>query len=46
VPLVAYGVVLIGVMILFPSGLQGGVRWAGRWLWVTIRRPLARKDSH
>jgi len=46
VPLVVYGVVLIGVMILFPSGLQGGVRWAGRWLWVTIRRPLARKDSH
>jgi hypothetical protein len=26
VPIAAYGVVLIAVMLLFPSGIQGGLR--------------------
>jgi branched-chain amino acid transport system permease protein len=42
-PLVVYGVVLIGVIILFPAGLQGFVRWASTRLWVTIRPRLTRK---
>jgi branched-chain amino acid transport system permease protein len=42
VPLVAYGIVLIAVILLFPAGLQGGVLWAWRSLRVTIRRHLAR----
>ncbi|WP_431873413.1 branched-chain amino acid ABC transporter permease [Amycolatopsis sacchari] len=36
VPLVLYGVVLIVVILLFPGGLQSGVRWAGR----TVRARL------
>jgi branched-chain amino acid transport system permease protein len=27
IPIVAYGVVLILVMLIFPQGIQGGVRW-------------------
>jgi branched-chain amino acid transport system permease protein len=42
VPLVAYGIVLIAVIVLFPSGLQGGVLWLWRSLRVTIRRHVAR----
>jgi branched-chain amino acid transport system permease protein len=32
VPLVLYGVVLILVIMLFPGGIQSGVRWVGRFL--------------
>jgi branched-chain amino acid transport system permease protein len=32
VPLVLYGVVLILVIMLFPGGIQSGVRWVGRRL--------------
>ncbi len=31
-PLAIYGVVLIGAMLIWPSGIQGGVRAAGVWL--------------
>jgi branched-chain amino acid transport system permease protein len=31
-PLALYGVVLVVVVIAFPNGLQGGVRWVARWL--------------
>jgi branched-chain amino acid transport system permease protein len=30
-PLAFYGVVLIGAMLMWPSGIQGGIRAAGRW---------------
>lgn len=43
VPLVVYGAVLIGVIVLFPAGLQGGIRWCWSWLSITIPRRLARK---
>lgn len=41
-PLVVYGVVLIGVILVFPSGLQGGVRWVGRHVRITIGGRLRR----
>lgn len=31
-PLALYGVVLVVVVIGFPNGLQGGMRWLARWL--------------
>ncbi len=31
-PLAIYGIVLIGAMLLWPSGIQGGVRALGAWL--------------
>jgi branched-chain amino acid transport system permease protein len=31
-PLAIYGVVLIGAMLVWPSGIQGGVRALGRWM--------------
>jgi branched-chain amino acid transport system permease protein len=40
-PLVVYGVVLIGVIVLFPGGLQAGVLRVGRPLLVTIRGRLS-----
>jgi len=40
VPLVIYGVVLIGVIVLFPGGLQAGLLWAWRKGRVTIRGRL------
>lgn len=30
IPVAAYGAVLIGVMLIFPQGIQGGLRWIGR----------------
>jgi branched-chain amino acid transport system permease protein len=30
-PLAIYGLVLIAAMLLWPSGVQGGLRWVGRW---------------
>ena len=32
-PLAIYGLVLIVAMLLWPSGIQGGVRSIGSWLW-------------
>lgn len=40
VPLVVYGVVLIGVIVLFPGGLQAGVLRVWRAVRVTIRGRL------
>jgi branched-chain amino acid transport system permease protein len=37
VPLVLYGVVLIVVIMLFPGGIQSGVRWVGRFARSKIR---------
>lgn len=37
VPLVLYGVVLIVVILLFPGGIQSGIRWVGRFLRSKIR---------
>jgi len=39
-PLGVYGLVLIGAMLLWPSGIQGGVRAAGR---LTVGRLLAQR---
>jgi branched-chain amino acid transport system permease protein len=36
--LAIYGVVLIGALLLWPSGIQGGVRALGRWLGPRLRR--------
>jgi branched-chain amino acid transport system permease protein len=37
IPVAAYGVVLIAVMLAFPEGIQGGLRRLGR----RLGRPLA-----
>jgi branched-chain amino acid transport system permease protein len=37
-PLAIYGVVLIGVMLLWPSGIQGGLRAIFGWLLARARR--------
>ncbi len=37
-PLAIYGLVLIAAMLLWPSGIQGGVRSIGSWLWHQRRR--------
>ena len=33
IPVAAYGVVLILVMLIFPQGIQGGVLWLIRLFW-------------
>jgi branched-chain amino acid transport system permease protein len=38
IPIVAYGVVLILVMLVFPQGIQGGVRWALGFLGISPAR--------
>ncbi len=40
-PLAFYGVVLIAAMLVWPTGIQGGVRAAGRWL----ARAVARRSQ-
>jgi branched-chain amino acid transport system permease protein len=46
IPIAAYGVVLIVVMLLFPNGVQGGVRrLAGPLLPANLTR-LASPDRH
>jgi len=37
-PLAVYGVVLIGAMLVWPTGIQGGVRALGRLLFGRLRR--------
>jgi branched-chain amino acid transport system permease protein len=39
IPIVAYGVVLILVMLAFPQGIQGGVRWLLGLAGLTPARP-------
>lgn len=38
IPVAAYGVVLILVMLIFPQGIQGGVRWLLRLLGISAAR--------
>ena len=38
IPVVAYGVVLILVMLIFPQGIQGGVRWLLGFLGISSAR--------
>jgi branched-chain amino acid transport system permease protein len=39
IPIAAYGVVLILVMLIFPQGIQGGVLWLLRLLGISAARP-------
>jgi len=39
IPVAAYGVVLILVMLIFPQGIQGGVLWLLRLLGISAARP-------
>jgi branched-chain amino acid transport system permease protein len=39
IPIAAYGVVLILVMLVFPQGIQGGVRWLLGLLGISAARP-------
>ena len=39
IPVVAYGVLLILVMLIFPQGIQGGVLWLLRLLGISAARP-------
>jgi branched-chain amino acid transport system permease protein len=39
IPIVAYGVVLILVMLLFPQGIQGGLRWVITAFFGTEQKP-------
>jgi branched-chain amino acid transport system permease protein len=41
-PLAIYGVVLIGAMLAWPSGIQGGLRAIGRWAGPTIATSFGR----
>jgi branched-chain amino acid transport system permease protein len=46
-PLAFYGVVLITAMLLWPSGIQGGVRAAGRWATgAVVRRRAAGRPAN
>ena len=38
IPVAAYGVVLILVMLIFPQGIQGGVRWLLGFLGISSAR--------
>jgi branched-chain amino acid transport system permease protein len=38
IPIAAYGVVLILVMLIFPQGIQGGVQWIARLIGITPAR--------
>jgi branched-chain amino acid transport system permease protein len=44
-PFAIYGLVLIAAMLLWPSGIQGGLRAAGRWLRTAVRGARARAGS-
>ncbi len=47
-PLLIYGAILIGAMIVWPSGIQGGVRAVGRRVsraWLSRRAPAAEGAS-
>ena len=39
IPVAAYGVVLILVMLIFPQGIQGGVLWLLRLFGISAARP-------
>ncbi len=45
IPVVAYGVVLIVVMLVFPAGIQGGLRWFWGLTPPAAPPPLARLKS-
>jgi branched-chain amino acid transport system permease protein len=40
-PLAIYGLVLIAAMLVWPSGIQGALRWAAAELWGLFRGPSA-----
>jgi branched-chain amino acid transport system permease protein len=46
IPVVAYGAVLILVMLLFPQGIQGAVRWLLGLFGISSARTWQRTDDH
>jgi branched-chain amino acid transport system permease protein len=45
IPIAAYGVVLILVMLIFPQGIQGGVLWLLRLFGISAARPSRQAQS-
>jgi branched-chain amino acid transport system permease protein len=45
IPVAAYGVVLVAVMLVFPDGIQGGLRWFWGFSPPAAPPPLARLNS-
>jgi branched-chain amino acid transport system permease protein len=46
IPVAAYGVVLILVMLVFPRGIQGAVLWLLGLIGISSARPPARSSGH